>query len=295
MGMDIRSVVRDFIAELDIMGRSRETIRAYANTLYNFLRFCVERLGIDSVESIEEEHVREWFKYLRQAKHVSHRSLARHHSALKQFFNIVLRKSFTLPVPKYEEKLPDVLDPETVRRMIETAGELEENEFLRIRNKTMLLLAFDCALRLGELIRLNVDDVVLEQGLIIVRGKGGTHRAVPLIEDYTKAMLKKYLEIRNQLFPDKKALFVSLRGERIHPNTVKYVVNKVKRALGIDKRRGIHLLRHSRATYLLLSGWNLREVQEFLRHKRIATTTIYTHITQQYLQQKARQTKKLFE
>ena len=290
--MNIERLLSDFRAELDIMGRSELTILNYCSTVKNFLEF-VQQKGW-GLEELGEEHVKEWFKHLRESG-VSHRSLARHLYALKLFFKLVLKKELNLERPKYEEKLPTFLTEEEVKRLIEVAGELEDDEFLNLRNKTMLMLAFDCALRKREIVNLNIDDVDLDRGMVRIRGKGRREEFVHIIEDATISYLKKYLEKRIELYgTDEPALFISKLGKRIHPNTIEYIFKRAKEKAGITKKGSTHTLRHSRATLLLQWGWDIREVQEHLRHKRLSTTAIYTHITHEWLGKKKRETKKIF-
>jgi len=238
----IKPIVEDFKAELDILGKKPKTILNYASTVKNFLLFVFGK-GY-RLEDINEDHVKEWFKHLR-TQGVTHRSLARHLHALRAFFKLELKQELTLPAPKYDEKLPDWLTVEEVQKLISVASKMEEDEFLKLRNKTMLMLAYDCGLRKHEIPKLDIDDVDLERGMVRIRGKGGREEYVHIIEDSTIAYLRKYIEERVDKFgTDEKALFVSLAGNRIHENTVDYVFKKAKNLAEITKKGSVHLLRH---------------------------------------------------
>lgn len=289
---DIVKLVNDFRAELDILGKREFTILNYCSTIKNFLKFVQENNW--ELDELSVEHVKEWFKSLRE-KNISHRALARHLFALKSFFKLVLKKDIDMPVPRFEERLPNFLTVDEIRKLINAAGEMEKDDFLNLRNKTMLMLAFDCALRKRELVNLDVDDVDLERGMVRIRGKGGREEYVHIIEDATISYLQKYLETRSgRVVPGEKALFISILGKRIHPNTIEHIFKKAKQLAGIEKKGSVHLLRHSRATFLLQSGWDIREVQEHLRHRRLSTTAIYTHVTHEWLGRKKKETRKIF-
>lgn len=167
----------------------------------------------------------------------------------------------------------------------------EANKITGIRNKSILEMLFSTGLRVSELVKLNRDNVNLETREFSVIGKGGKIRVVFLSERCVH-WLKNYLSKRQDKF---HPLFISHRGKvdpsvngekmRLTVRMVEIIVGQCARSAGIPIRIGPHVLRHTFATDLLSQGADLRSVQELLGHSNVATTQIYTHVTNPQLKQ----------
>jgi integrase/recombinase XerC len=151
-----------------------------------------------------------------------------------------------------------------------------------IRDRAILELLYAAGLRLSEVTNLNVGDLDLNSRQIRAWGKGSKERMV-LIGKPAAEALKRYLrQSRTRLLGKKstQALFLNRFGERIAERRIQYIIKKYARQAGLDMRVYPHMLRHTFATHMLDGGADLRVVQELLGHARLATTQVYTHVSQ---------------
>jgi site-specific recombinase XerD len=199
---------------------------------------------------------------------------------LRFFFVRVLKRRALkedLPTPKRQRRLPTVLSPDEVRRLIAGAKNLY--------HRTMLMTLYGAGLRRSELLQLKVTDI--DSGRMVLRverGKGGRGREVPLSPTLLTALRDYYRWMRPQtyLFPG------TAHGWRTdRPLTSKVVWDAVRfaaQAAGITRRVSPHTLRHSYATHLLEAGADLRTIQVLLGHVDLTQTTVYLHLSQRHLQ-----------
>lgn len=149
----------------------------------------------------------------------------------------------------------------------------------------MIELFYSSGLRLAELIAIDITDIGADEATLEVTGKGAKARRVP-VGSQAIAAIERWLQVRdNYAGTDQQALFVSRRGNRIHPRTVQQRLRCWALARGATRQLHPHLLRHSFASHLLESSGDLRAVQELLGHSDIGTTQIYTHLDFQHLAQ----------
>jgi len=200
-------------------------------------------------------------------------------------------EKITLPKGYKSEKTLKFLTLEQIERLLTSA---EPKDAVSIRNRAILEAFFSTGLRIAELCSLNIEQFAslksktdLELGII---GKGGHPRTV-YFSDRALEWIKKYISIRNS---KDKALFINFRdkdgsGTRLTPRSVERIVKQHAIMAGIPTFTTPHTLRHSYATDLMNQGVDIRTVQEFLGHKNIATTQIYTHVTNKRLRDIHRQ------
>jgi integrase/recombinase XerD len=218
-------------------------------------------------------------------------SIRRNVSAIRTYFRfltgdgIVVRDpSERLETPKRWRSLPEVLTVEEVQRLL-ASPTLDDN--LVFRDRALLELAYGAGLRVSEWITLGVRDLLLDEGLVRVFGKGSKERLVPIGRSAIGALAIYIREQRPKLEKGegKGILFLNSRGKPLtRMGAWKILRGHVDRA-GITKHVSPHTLRHSFATHLLEGGADLRAVQEMLGHVDIATTQIYTHVDREYLRQ----------
>lgn len=184
--------------------------------------------------------------------------------------------------PRQELSLPDTLNEEEVRQLIESVEGLEP---LDRRDRAILELFYASGLRLSELTGARLESLSLEEGWIRVTGKGNKTRLAPVgaaacgaIASYLAHARPTLVKPRSQSF-----IFLSRRGGRLTGSRVEQIVNERAAACGLEKKIHPHQLRHSFATHLLNHGADLRVIQEMLGHADIATTQIYTHVDQRRL------------
>lgn len=273
MGQDSRDVVRQEITdcidkvreEMRLRGFRARTRKAYEGHVRRFIL----HYGMDP-KSLTEQDMRRYISNLLKDG-ASHSYVNQAISALKLLFVRILKTQLSVeefPRPKKEHKLPVVLSRDEVRRILENV------EYPK--HKALLLLTYSGGLRLGEIIRLRVQDIDVERKLIHVRqGKGAKDRYT-LLSDFAVEALKEYVEFeqpRTWLFPGAKP------GTHLHERTVQRIFEVACGQAGIRKDVTLHSLRHSFATHLLEGGTDLRYIQELLGHKSSRTTEIYTHVS----------------
>ncbi len=213
---------------------------------------------------------------------LSARSLQRRLSACRGYFDWLLRQG-RIPAnpaagvrgPKAPRKLPQVLDPDEAKALVEVPVDAP----LGLRDRALLELFYSSGLRLSELCNLRWRDLDLDDGLVTVLGKGSRQRSVPVGSHARQALAEWRASTgagaADPVFPG--------RNGPITPRAVQLRLRKLARQQGLFKRVHPHLLRHSFASHVLESSGDLRGVQELLGHADIATTQVYTHLDFQHL------------
>jgi integrase/recombinase XerD len=270
-------------------GLSPRTQEAYRRDLARFAQYA-EAKGIAAPADITARLLREYVYQLKDLG-LSPASIRRNVSAVRTWFRfltgdgIVVRDpSDRLETPKRWRTLPEVLTVEEVQKLIASPT---LDDALVFRDRALLELAYGAGLRVSEWITLGVRDLLLEDGLVRVFGKGSKERLVPIGRSAIGAVAIYLRELRPRLEKGegKGILFLNARGRPLtRMGAWKILRGHVKRA-GITKHVSPHTLRHSFATHLLEGGADLRAVQEMLGHVDIATTQIYTHVDREYLRQ----------
>lgn len=181
--------------------------------------------------------------------------------------------------PKVAKKLPKTLSAEQISQLIE----IDVKDPITFRDKAFMELFYSSGLRLSELCNLNLMDIMLDQALVRVTGKGNKTREIP-VGRLAIAALRDWLRQRNTLkLVDADAVFISKWGKRINPRTIQQRLQHWAKRQGLDVNISPHMLRHSFASHLLESSGELRSIQELLGHANISTTQIYTHLDFQHL------------
>jgi integrase/recombinase XerD len=222
---------------------------------------------------------------------MSSRSIARHLSTLRNFYEFLLREgkidrdpTALLPSPRLPAGLPKRLSLEEVDRLL-NAPDLGQARGLR--DRAMIELLYASGPRVSELCGVELGDVNLDMGILRVNGKGGKQRLVPVGGSAVQAV-RDYLESgRDRLLGPRRSryLFVTARGGPLTRQAFWALIRRYGIQAGIRQRLTPHLLRHSFATHLLEGGANLRSVQTMLGHADISTTQIYTHVLRTRLRQ----------
>jgi integrase/recombinase XerD len=277
----------DFIALEE--GLSRLTQNAYEKDLSRFAEYA-DAKGTLAPLDVTARLLREYVYHLKDLG-LSPASIRRNVSAIRTYYRfligdgIVVRDpSERLETPKRWRELPDVLSVDEIKRLI-AAPTLDDN--MVFRDRALLELAYGAGLRVSEWISLTVRDVLFEEGLVRVFGKGSKERLVPIGRSAIGAVAVYLRELRPKLEKGegKGVLFLNARGRPLtRMGAWKILRGYVERA-EITKHVTPHTLRHSFATHLLEGGADLRAVQEMLGHVDISTTQIYTHVDREYLRQ----------
>jgi integrase/recombinase XerC len=214
------------------------------------------------------------------------RSIARHLSATRRFYQYLLRErlatdnpALDIKAPRSGRRLPGVADVDQLNHLLDA----QPDDPLEVRDLCMFELMYSSGLRLSELAGLNTGAISAEAGDVRVLGKGSKERILPVGSKALSA-LNAWLPLRAGLAPEhEQALFVSRRGGRLSHRSIQARLARWGVVKVADQKLHPHLLRHSFASHMLESSGDLRAVQELLGHADIATTQVYTHLDFQHL------------
>ena len=279
------SQVERFLDHLRLERRlSQHTVKSYKRDLAALTDFC-DRETVSTWAELRGFHVRR-FAALSHGSGLSPRSIQRRLSGVRSFFNYLVREDLLpgnpateVSAPRPAKRLPGTLDADQMAKLLDVRGD----DPVTVRDLAMMELLYSSGLRLAELVGLDIADLNLPESTVSVTGKGNKQRILPVGRHAAQAV-RHWLQRRVELAPmDAQALFVGVRGRRIHPRTVQSRITHWAKQAGLPQRVYPHLFRHSFATHLLESSGDLRGVQELLGHADISTTQIYTHLDFQHL------------
>ncbi|MGR9105382.1 MAG: tyrosine recombinase XerC [Gammaproteobacteria bacterium] len=265
--------------------RSSQTAKAYRRDLAQLVDFCATA-GVTEWTQLTGRHVQQYLTN-RHRKGLGSRSLQRELSAIRSFLQFLVKSRLIednpadyVKAPKAAKRLPKTLDLDQVTGLMASIPD----SILEHRDLAILELFYSSGLRLTELANLNLEDIDLHQGSLLVRqGKGSKSRLVP-VGSYAIAAIQNWLNIRDALpGRESSALFLSSRGKRLAPRSIESRLDAWSKKHGLREPVHPHMLRHSFASHLLQASRDLRAVQELLGHSNIRTTQIYTHLDFEYL------------
>ena len=274
------NAVDQFLSHLDVERRvSPHTLAAYRRDLDALSLWAAD--NGQAVEGLQPDHIRA-FVAAEHRRGLTPKSLQRRLSACRSFYAWLLRNgrikaspAAAIRAPKAPRKLPQVLDPDEAKALVEVPTDAP----LGVRDRALLELFYSSGLRLSELCGLHWRDLHLDDGLVHVLGKGSKQRIVPL-GSHARTALGDWK--RESGGTADKPVFPGRKGP-ITPRAVQLRLRQLAQRQGLFKRVHPHLLRHSFASHILESSGDLRGVQELLGHADIATTQIYTHLDYQHL------------
>ncbi|MGB6872595.1 MAG: site-specific tyrosine recombinase/integron integrase [Dehalococcoidia bacterium] len=299
--MTLELLIAEFLEYLEIQkGCSPLTIRDYRRYLKRFHNWLTENSSATKPDQINLELVRRYRLYLAHLRARDGVPLQRvtqsyHIIALRAFLRYLLvqRDIVTLSpdkieLPKQGSRSIAFLNPGQIERLL-NSPKIADNAGLR--DRTILETLFSTGLRVSELVSLNRDQVDLERKEFGVKGKGNKIRVV-FLSDTAAQWIERYLRSRQDDF---KPLFIRYSGKvdarnngekmRLTARSIQNIVSKYAKRAGLPIEATPHTLRHSFATDLLISGADIRSVQEMLGHESIRTTQVYTHITNRHLKE----------
>jgi len=295
MATEIEKLQREFLEHVEIeKGNSLKTVAAYDHYLTRFFHFA----KINRAEDITDENIREFRLFLNRQSGVRERGRVAgtmkrntqnyHLIALRVFLKYLMKRDIKAISPdrielaKIKERSLDLISADELARLLSAP---DGDDVKSLRDRAILELFFSTGLRLSELSSLDRDlDISKEE--FSVRGKGEKVRVV-FLSPQSKESIKKYLSARKDM---DQPLFTQVsrnKGEksetRLTPRSIERIVKQYAIKAGISKKVTPHVIRHSFATDLLGNGADIRSVQMMLGHANIATTQIYTHVTDKQL------------
>lgn len=299
MGLDKN--IRGFLEYCEVeRGKATKTITNYQHYLGRFLKWA-DKNGVKKPGDINLEKVKKYRLYLNRLHDKDDRTLKKktqnyHVIALRAFLKYLAKQDIKslspekIELAREEDRQINFLEEDELERLL-SAPNNPKNKIIELRDKAILEVLFSTGLRVSELVNLNRDKINPKKKEFSVLGKGGKVRIV-FLSDRAQAALNKYLSLRHDKekavfirFSQAKSEKLKAKSNRLTPRTIQRLIGKYAVKAGITKKVTPHTLRHSFGTDLLRGGADLRAVQQLLGHSSITTTQIYTHVTDQHLQE----------
>jgi integrase/recombinase XerC len=277
-------------------GYSPHTCRAYRSDILDFLQFVAD--GSDDLDpstdvqthfeahaaQVDRQTLKQYLaSRVRAGK--QKRTLSRRLSALKAFFDFLVREKQMLsnpadgiPFPKLGRPIPRVLTVDDVFRLLDS---IKTGTWLEKRNHAMFETFYSTGMRISEIHGLNMDHIDFHNQVIRVSGKGGKQRIVPV----GRRALTAVRTYRDTVSTDLKPVFLNKDFGRLSTRSIRRILDHIVNQCGLHVPVSPHVLRHCFATHMLDSGADLRGIQEILGHASLSTTQVYTHVSMDHLMQ----------
>jgi integrase/recombinase XerD len=266
------------------------TASSYSSDLERYNAY-LEHHTISSAEKVQERHISKYIQQLSKLG-LSPRSVARNLSAVRGFHRFLLGEEVAkddptqnIDPPKRSKALPEVLSIDEVNAILDKP---DTSKPLGIRDRAVLEVLYATGVRVSELVNVKQQNLLFDEELILVFGKGSKERLVPIgksARDWVKNYQRKTRINISKKGKSLDYLFLNARGGKITRRAIWDIVAKYVNEAGIKREVHPHTFRHSFATHLLEGGADLRAVQEMLGHADISTTQMYTHIDREYLKE----------
>ena len=287
----LQAAIADYVETLTLeRGRSDNTVSAYKSDLMHFTVF-VEKFSIKTINEVTPDSIKKFFSFLDDCG-LRVTSASRYYSSLKGFFLYLISEGrlkssplARLAAPKMSRRLPETL---SIEEMFLLLSMPDDKDTLGLRDRAMLETLYACGLRVSELINLKLSDLLLDDGVVRVVGKGDKERVTPIgssaiqwLNEYfsrSRPLLSKMQQSGNHVF-------LNSRGKHLSRMGVWKIIRAYVLKAGITHHVHPHLFRHSFATHLIEGGADLRAVQEMLGDADISTTQIYTHLDKEFVRQ----------
>lgn len=266
-------------------GLSLKTIDSYLSEL----KICATYLESKESTKIQNATILQLLNFLSQLN-ASITTYNHYITVLRSFYKFLLKEKYTLSFhiddleyKKRKRSYPNVLKLSEIHQLIHTL----DNGIYDQRNKTIILILYCSGLRVSELVELKLSQINFKEGYIRCFGKGSKEKVI-YCGDVLTIILKSYLnQIRPEIlhFRTSEYLFINKIGEPLTRKYIYDIITKAAKKANLHKKVTPHTLRHTFATHLLENGADLRSIQEMLGHKDIATTQIYTHLSNQNIKE----------
>lgn len=276
---------------------SDHTLRAYAIDLREFVRFAGAETELGACD---RACLRAYLLHLFDQRRLKETSVKRRMACLKAMFRWLEREEAIETNPfhrldlkiKLPKRLPRSLSTGEVRSLLSAAARaadagrpVERAGFAGLTTLVALELLFATGMRVGELVAITLERIDLEDGVVRIVGKGDRERRVFLTDAPLRRLVAHYLERRARLAPSGPSFLVTPRGRAASTQYVRQLIHRLRAGSGLARRVTPHMLRHTAATHLLEAGVDIRYVQRLLGHHSIATTELYTHVSDTSLRQ----------
>lgn len=308
-------LIQEYAAyKLSLQGCSQKTVDEYLLDLRTFFRFLLSReqnidpateefyqidvrgVDLDRISKIRTEDIYAFLLYANKDRGNQWAARSRKLSSIRSLFKYLVAKrhyldvdpSANLDTPRSKRSLPKVLSLEESVLLLEAVENDRESSF-RVRDYAILTLFLNCGMRVSELVGINLSDIDSELRSLRVTGKGNKERIIYLNEACRSALAAYIEERRSMKYASihDKALFLSRLEQRISVKTVQALVYKYLNMAGLEaKHYSVHKLRHTAATLMYQSGnVDVRVLKDILGHEQLNTTQIYTHVSNEHMEQ----------
>jgi len=281
MNFEQRSL--EFIERCRVRGLSTNTCRAYERDLADFSLWLEND---PEKETISRELLGRWLTHLTD-RGLAPASIKRKLACLKSLFKWLEAEGYIPENPfvgfqsdiRLPRRLPRNLNRMELRALFQALKNDQSNRITKSTRRLAIELLLVTGIRVGELCGIHLDDIELSCDAITINGKGNRQRRVFLTDPETQRQLNAYLKLRAKYNPTHNRLLITPNGSSVEPDYIRRHLHKLSKEAGLKRRITPHMLRHSAATELLETGADIRYVQKLLGHASIATTEIYTHVS----------------
>ncbi|MBQ5315189.1 MAG: tyrosine recombinase XerC [Oscillospiraceae bacterium] len=301
--------INEYVTYLRVIkGSSERTVQAYYGDICLFLKYIkmtklsvpsdtlfediiISDIPIETLDNLSLTDIYGFLNYVSKDRENSSVTRARKASALRSLFKYLTTKTSyikknpvkDLEMPSLKKRLPHFLTLEQSLEMLKNSSSGDNSE----RDYCIITLFLNCGMRLSELVGMNIQSINFKDRTLKLLGKGNKERMIYLNDACIDA-LKKYINSREQPQNEPNALFISRNGKRISKRRVQQIVEDTLKASGLDGQGlSTHKLRHTAATLMYRNGVDTLVLKDLLGHESIATTEIYTHISDENLKQAA--------
>jgi integrase/recombinase XerD len=288
--MILQDAIRAHLQHLQTLGRSPYTVKNTRSMLRSLVAFLEEQ-KIDTIEDLQLDVLEEYqqdlaFRVTAKGQMLSLRTQGLILGIVKSFTRYLKQKDYLLHDPGVRLKLPRkpkrlpkvILSAKDVKKLIEAP---DTHTLRGYRNRILVEILYDTAIRRSELAGIKVNDLDLNAGFIRIQGKGDKDRVVPLSQRVSELVKNYLLGVRPSLVSenDDGYLLLNRWGRKMDPNAVWAVVKRCSHLASLRKNVSTHTLRHTCATHMLKNGAPIRYLQEMLGHESLESTQLYTHVT----------------
>ena len=268
-------------------GLSKNTVKNYKRDVERFFNFAAEykarKIIPNDLKNFSVTDFRSWLAFERKVG-MKPQSLTRSLSGVKNFF-LWLEKNFNIEnnnitsirSPKISKPLPRPISTDKIDKFLNIVADLKPKPWINARNLAIIMLMYGCGLRISEALSLK-STISLDSEFIIIKGKGGKERQVPILP-VIKDTIFDYLKKRTNVSNQSDSLFIGEQGGQLSPRIIQSLVSEVRLMLGLPSSVTPHAFRHSFDSHLLENGANLRGLKDLLGHVSLSSTQRYTAVS----------------